>query len=156
MRHAEPQAVLLSVRDAIELLVEGELAALAARPERDFEDGAVEELGPTGPVRVVLAGEAPGSCRRMVPRDRRLLREALASGLADDERLLWLSSGRWVVAFSYVEEAAALVHQAWEVRELERALVGEEIGQRRRRVTMDRALHGRAWWQLKAGGAADG
>src|SRR5688572_27264988 len=69
MRHAEPQAVLLSVRDAIELLVEPELPGLATAAEQDFERGQVEDLGPPRPLRVVLAREAVRSGERMGARD---------------------------------------------------------------------------------------
>lgn len=143
-RHAQPLAVVLSVRDAMELLIEGERTASAAAATRDYEHGAVEELGPPGPLRVVLARGALSSCGRMNVRDRRLLRDSLVRGEADEDPLLWLPSGRWLVAFSYPDDVTVLVHQAFEVRELVRALVGEEVLDRRRRIELDRWLHNRA------------
>jgi prevent-host-death family protein len=147
-RHAEPQAVVLSVNDAVELSIEGERVASACAAERDYAEGAVEELGPSGPVPVVLARAAVVSCQRMNARDRRLLRDLLVRGEADEERLLWLTSRRWLIAFSYPDEATALVHQAFEVRELIRAAVGDDVSDRRRRIEQDRWLHGRSPWQL--------
>ena len=146
--HGSPQAVVLGLRDAMELLIAAELPALAARAHADLQAGRVEAVQPPGPNRVRLAGAATAAWERMRPRDRRLLRQALVNGEADEERLLWLPSGRWVVAFSYVGDATALVHQVYEVKELERALIGDEIWTRRARCDRDRLMHWRAPWQL--------
>jgi prevent-host-death family protein len=48
-RHGEPQAVMLSVKDAIELLMEAQLAPIVDGAERDLREGPVEALEPPGP-----------------------------------------------------------------------------------------------------------
>jgi prevent-host-death family protein len=142
-RHGEPQAVMLTIHDAIELLVEGQLAPLAAEAGRDFREGAIEPVEPPGPHPVVLAQQAAEAYRRMKPRDRYELRVAVVGGKAEDGRPVWLRSGRWIVSVSYPDDETVLVGAALEVRELERELIGEEIWLARERRDLERRLHAR-------------
>jgi prevent-host-death family protein len=143
-RHGNPVAVLLSVADAIEAIVVPGLEALAHRARRDLEAGRITHIGPPGPMPVVLAREAAAAHERMNAQDRMALRVALMGGPADESKLLWLRSRRWLVAFSYPEPEFVLVHGAFEARVVERELIGEEIWAARRRRRIGRWLHGRA------------
>ena len=142
-RHGEPQAVLLCIDDAIELLVEGQLGPLAEEAERDFREGAAETLEPPGPHPVVLSQQAAEAYRRMKPRDRYELRVAVVGGKAEMGRPVWLRSRRWIVSVSYPDDETVLVGAALEVRELERELMGEEIWLARERRDLERRLHAR-------------
>ena len=142
-RHGEPQAVIVSIRDWIELLAEARVAALDPEAARDFREGAVEPIEPPGPYAVVLAREAASAYARMKASDRRALRTALVRGLADERRLLWLRSRRWVVAFAYPDPETVLVTAAFEARELERELIGEELYAAQARRNRARRLHAR-------------
>jgi prevent-host-death family protein len=142
-RHGQPQALVLSIDDGIELLIEPELAALADAAHRDYREGLVEALQPPGPYPVRLAQAAVAAYGRMNKQDRRRLRASLVRGRADERRLLWLQSRRWLVAFSYPDERFVLVHALFEAREVERALIGEEIWAARDRRALERRLHAR-------------
>jgi prevent-host-death family protein len=156
-RHGQPQAVLLSMSDAIELLVEPELPALAVAAERDFREGRVEAVEPPGPCPVVLAQAAADSYVRMTPRDRFELRLAAVRGLAEEGTPVWLKSRRWIISVLYlVAESEGTGHEtvvvcgAFEVRELERELIGEEIWDARARRHGERMLHARDLERLPA------
>ena len=73
---------------------------------------------------VVLASGAARLFQRMNPRDRANLRSALVRARADEERLMWLRSGLWLVLFSYPDAETVLVCAVFDARELERELVG--------------------------------
>jgi prevent-host-death family protein len=142
-RHGQPQALALSIDDGIELIIEPELTALADAAQRDLGAGRLQTLEPPGPYPVLLAQEAAAAYEQMNKQDRARLRSALVRGRADERRLLWLPSRRWLVAFSYSDESMALVHGAFEVGEVERALIGEQIWLARERRTLERRLHAR-------------
>jgi len=142
-RHGKPQALLVSINDAIELLVEPRLAPMAAAGDSDYREGRVERVEPPGPFPIVLAVAAADAFQRMSRQDRRELRAALARGTADDERPVWLRSRRWMVWVSYPDSGTVLVYAAFEVRELEREVVGEEIWEARARRDLERRLHAR-------------
>ena len=151
-RHGEPQAVVLSVRDAVELVVVPRLAALAAAGERDFRSGRVETVEPPGPLALLLAQEAAACYESMNRRDRTDLRALLVRGEAEEERLLWLRSRRWLVSFTYPDAEAVLVLGVFEVAELERELVGEEVWLARARRDLERRLHARDRGRLPSSG----
>jgi hypothetical protein len=95
-----------------------------AAAEMDFREGRVEPVEPPGPHGVVLASGAARMFQRMNPRDRANLRSALVRARADEERLMWLRSGLWLVLFSYPDAETVLVCAVFDARELERELVG--------------------------------
>jgi prevent-host-death family protein len=142
-RHGEPQAVVLSLDDALELLVEPELAALAAEAERDFREGRVEAVDPPGPYPVLLSTDAADAYGRMNRQDQSALRVALVRRRADEGRLLWLRSRRWLVSFSYPDAETVLVNAVFERKELERELIGDEIWLARARRDLERMRHAR-------------
>jgi hypothetical protein len=154
--------VMFSLDDALELLVEPELESLAAEAERDFQEGLVQTVEPPGPCRVVLSQPAADGYTRMQPRDRFELRLAVVRGLADEGRPVWLKSRRWIVSVSYLvaddagdsaagaREETVVVCSAFEVRELERELIGEAIWQARARRDRERRLHARDLARLPA------
>ena len=107
-----------------------------------IRDG-IEPIEPPGPYAVVLAREAASAYARMKASDRRALRTALVRGLADERRLLWLRSRRWVVAFAHLDSETVLVTPAFEARELERELIGEELYAAQARRNRERRLHAR-------------
>jgi len=58
-RHGEPQAVVLSVEDLIDAIVELQLAEFVEKAERDLEtDDVLEPWPQAGPLRIVLASGA--------------------------------------------------------------------------------------------------
>lgn len=144
-RHGWPQAVVLSVADCVELLVEPALARLADDARADYESGATSVPWPyLRPYRVRLARAADAQYRRVGGPDRRAIRRTLGRGLADEARPLHLPTGRWLAPFSYLDENVALVHDFIDARKLRRALMGEEIFMQRRRRNIDRLAHARA------------
>jgi prevent-host-death family protein len=149
-RHGEPQAVILSIGDAIELLVEGQVGALSTEATRDFQEGAIEAVEPPGPHPVMLARDAAAAYARMNPRDRVELRVAVVRGLADEGRPVWLRSRRWIISVSYPDDETVLVCAAFAVRQLERELIGEEIWLARERRDLERRLHARDLERLPA------
>ena len=142
-RHGEPRAVMLSIDDALDLLVEPWLPALAQQAEREYAEEGVERLEPCGRFPVALASEAAGAYESMSPRDRRELRLAVAAGEADEERPVWLRSRRWIASVAYPDHRTVLVCAIFAVQELERELIGEEIWLRRARRDLERRLHAR-------------
>jgi prevent-host-death family protein len=147
-RHGEPRAVVLSVDDVIEAMVELRMPEYMESAERDFVAGDVVEPWPhAGPLRIVLATAAARGYRHLGARDRGGIRSGLRGAEADPACPLWLPTGRWLVPFSYPESDVALVHALVDVRELEREVIGEEICRARLRRSLDRNAHARAPWQ---------
>lgn len=159
--HGRPRAVVLSVCDAIELLVAPALDQLAADAYRDYEAGEtiqpwpqMHPLNSPAPLRIMLARAAADAFARLVPQDRGGLRRVVLR-LTDEEsedrrgdgsqpELVWVPSKRRIAPVSFPESGVTLVHDLIEVRPLERLLIGEEIWHARRRIHHDRYLHGRA------------
>ena len=142
-RHGNPQAVLFSMHDAIELLAESSLPALTDAGARDFRAGQVEVVEPPGPRRLVLARDAATDYLRMNARDRAQLRVALVRGVVDAGELLWLRSRRWLASFSYPDSSTVLVNGLFDVASLERELIGETIWVARARRDVERRLRAR-------------
>ena len=146
-RHHEPLVVVLSVRDAIELMVAPRLGALEVAASKVFEAGGTFSPWPrVGPARILVPAAAADAFRRLGGRDRGGLRRALCHADDNRRRPLWLPTGRWLVPFSIAEgeEDVALVHDLIDTRPLERALIGEEVWRERLRVAGSRRDHGRA------------
>lgn len=146
-RHREPQAVVLSVREAIELMVATRLGALAVAAREAFEAGETFSPWPrAGPTQILVPATARNLLRRLGGRDRGGLRRALCRAHDNRGRPLWLPTGRWLVPFSIAgnEEEVALVHDLIDTRPLERVLIGEEAWRERLRVAGSRRDHGRA------------
>jgi prevent-host-death family protein len=152
-RHADPVAVVLSVRDVVEVLAESELPILAESARSDYGEGRVVEAWEhAGPFRIVLAQAAAEGFRRLPGRDRGGLRTALCRGDADASRPLWLPTGCWLAPFSYAGDRDVVVHAFIATRPLERAVVGEDIWQGRLRRNIDRLVHARSPWHRAAPG----
>jgi hypothetical protein len=147
-RHCDPKAVVLGLRDAMEILAAPAFSELADAARRDMEGGETLEPWPgVGPVGIAMARAAAEIQHRLGARDRGALRRALCRGDADRQRPLWLPTGHWLVPFSYEGETTALVHALIDARALEREVIGEEVWQRRLRRDLDRHTHSRAPWQ---------
>ncbi len=91
----------------------------------------------------------------MLEWDRNLIRRALlragewrfggreaAPGV---QRRSWLESGRWLMAYSVPVAGLVLVHDFVATANVERALVGDEIYEERRRIDIDRRTHARGF-----------
>lgn len=142
--------------------MEPELESLAAEADRDFRDGLVEKVEPPGPCPVVLSQAAADGYARMRSRDRFELRLAVVRGLADEGRPVWLKSRRWIISVSYLVaddagdsaagagEETVVVCSAFEVRELERELIGDGIWEAGARRDRERRLHARDLARLPA------
>lgn len=149
-RHGEPRAVLLSVRDAIEILVSPALAESAAAAAADLAAGRImRPWEHAGPIRPVLGAAAAEKYHRLGGLARGDLRMGLCRGDADERRPLWLSHGKWLAPFSYQEPDVALVHDLIEVRPLEWELFGDQISLERQRRSIDRRLHARTAWHRR-------
>ena len=144
-RHHEPQALVLSIPDAIELMVATRLGALAVAAREAFEAGETFAPWPrVGPTLILVPATARNLFRRLAGRNRGGLRRALCRAHDNRRRPLWLPTGRWLVPFSIAGDEVALVHDLIDTRPLERALIGEEAWRERLRVAGSRRDHGRA------------
>ncbi len=147
-RHGDPVAAVLSLRDAIELLVTPALPALADSAQHDYTRADLFEPWPAvEQCRIVLARAATELYHRIGPRDRGGLRRALGRWDPDAECPLWLPTDRWLAPFSHPDEAVALVHAFIDARTLERELIGEGVWHARLRRDLDRHTHARTPWQ---------
>jgi antitoxin (DNA-binding transcriptional repressor) of toxin-antitoxin stability system len=150
-RHHDPVAVVLSPRDAMEVLAAPALVELADAALREQGAERLSEPWPhVGPFKIQLATVAQDCLHRVGGRDRGALKRRLGRGDADPVRPLWLPSGRWLAPFSYAGEASVMVHALVDIRELERELIGEEVWQRRLVRDLDRHAHARTPWQRAA------
>lgn len=152
-RHGRPQAVMLSIRDAVEALVAPRLAEAAADAAADYAGRrSIEPWPPWGPCRLLMAGRAAEQHHRVAGRDKGWLRRTLGGGDADEGRPLWLPTGNRLVPFSYPEPDVALVHDLVDTWPLERELVGEAIWRGELRRDLGRMLHSRGWPQRRLRG----
>jgi len=155
-RHGDPVAVVLSVRDSIEILAAPSFAALAEAAAQAFASDEVFDPCPgVGPWRIVLPREFEREYGRLGGLDRGGLRRALCCGEADPGRPVWLPTGKWLAPVSYPEDRIALVHALIETRGLEREVIGEEVWRARLRRDLDRHSHARAPWQREPPAAED-
>ena len=140
--------MILSLGDVVEeLAVARALARDARRP-----DSERIECAPWRPVpharRVFFTRPALKSFLRVPAVDRWTLRRALWGSLPEPPSptpAVWSASGRILVLVAVLPTGSLLVRHVFRRHELERAVIGEEVWARRRRVGTDRRMHGR--WQ---------
>lgn len=160
-RHGRPQAMVLSMRDAVELAVAVRLFEAQKEAQGEWEKGRVAAMsppadrGPLGPLSVRLASAAAETLETgdVLGWHRNLIRRALlrAAGwraggrdaASEVQRRSWLESGRWLIAYSVPVAGVVLVHDFVATGGVERALIGHEIDAERTRIEIDRGTHGR-------------
>lgn len=149
-RHGEPLAVLLSVRDAIELFLVagGGLEEIVDTGWREFRRGLATEPWPhLTRRRLCFSCRAMARYNRLGPRDRGQLRRSLLRAsmpAPGDARLSWIDSGIVLALFSASPGSRLIVHALLDGRRFERRLIGAELAQKRLRIALDRHTHGRA------------
>lgn len=145
--HAEPLAVMLTPRDAIEILLiaGGELDGVCAAGWRDFDDGNVYEPWPAlRRRRLLFARAATRRYGRLGSRDRGQLRRLLGNLTLPpdgDAGIAWIESGMALAVVSGCGRDDVLVHAIPDGRKLERRLTGPELASRRVEIAIGRYRH---------------
>lgn len=152
-RHGNPQGIIFSVRDAIELALAPSLERFAIAAEEDYQQGDVLKLWPERlPSEVLLARRAASDFEVMHTGHRGVVRRVLRAMDPWNARPLWSPDGHLLIPFSMPAEAVVLVHAVVDAWSVERALIGEGLHRARQARDAVRGLRRGEWPPPRAGG----
>ncbi len=149
-RHSQPQGVILSIRDAIELFSAVDLERLAVAGARERKAGEVVRPWPElCPLRIEVSRSATSNFDRLAGADRGGIRRSLLNG---EGPIFWLKTGKWLCGSLRPEPGVVLIYALISTLYLERSLIGEAIYLERQRADIDRAVHDRGSTPKRLGG----
>ncbi|MDQ3572807.1 MAG: type II toxin-antitoxin system prevent-host-death family antitoxin [Actinomycetota bacterium] len=146
-RHGEPMGIVLSVRDAVEAMVEPDLGSLEPRLRGRCPVEASALWRRVGSGRLAFSEAAERQARAVIPIDRVHLQKqmdrAVQVGLVREPTLVWSRTGMWVAAFSQLKPDLTLIWDLISTEDALRTLLGEEMTAQMRQRDLERLVHAR-------------